>query len=51
MKVYEVEIIHEPTGKYMNFSYASDSEENLVYQEILADLSISVFDTGETEDE
>jgi hypothetical protein len=51
MKVYEVEIIHEPTGKSMNFSFASDSEEDLVYQEILADLSIVVFDTGRTEDE
>ena len=57
MKVYEVEVIHEPTGKSMNFSFASDSEEDLVYKEILADLSITVFDifgifdAGQTEDE
>jgi hypothetical protein len=46
MPQYEVEIIHEPTGTYMNFNYESDTEEGDVWQEILADLSVVAFATN-----
>lgn len=47
MPLYEVEIIHEPTGTYMNFDYESDQEEGDVWQEILSDLSVVAFRTGD----
>jgi hypothetical protein len=43
MPVYEVEVIHEPTGTYMNFSVDSDLEEDQVWSEVLSDLSVVAF--------
>lgn len=39
MPTYEIEIIHEPTGEYMNFTYETDEED---YDEsaVISDLSI-----------
>jgi hypothetical protein len=43
MPNYNVEVIHEPTGTYMNFNVDSDLEEDQVWNEILSDLSIVAF--------
>jgi hypothetical protein len=42
MPTYNVDIIHEPTGNYMNFNVESDETEEQVWNEILHDLSIVV---------
>ena len=41
MPKWSIEVIHEPSGQYMNFNANTDTEdENEVYKEILYDLSI-----------
>lgn len=41
MAKWEVELIFEPTGDYMNFEYETDqADENLIFSEILASISI-----------
>ena len=50
MPRWEIEVIHEPTGQYMNFQADTDTEdENEVYREILNNLS--VVPLGKVEDE
>jgi len=43
MKTYNVDVIHEPTGTYMNFSVQSDLSEDQVWNEVLSDLSVVAF--------
>lgn len=41
MAKWEIEIIHEPSGQYMNFVAETDTEdEDQVYKEILNNLSV-----------
>jgi hypothetical protein len=41
MPKWNIEVIHEPTGQYMNFTaYTDTDEQDEVYKEILYDLSI-----------
>ena len=41
MPRWSIEVIHEPTGQYMNFEANTDTDDiNEVYKEILYDLSI-----------
>ncbi len=41
MPKWEVEVIHEPTGQYMNFIADTDTEDpDDVYKEIIYNLSI-----------
>jgi hypothetical protein len=41
MPKWNIEVIHEPTGQYMNFTTYTDTEEqDEVYKEILYDLSV-----------
>jgi hypothetical protein len=41
MAKWEVEVIHEPTGQFMNFIAETDTEDqDEVYKEILYNLSI-----------
>lgn len=41
MARWEIEVIFEPTGDYMNFEYETDNEdENDIYREIENQLSI-----------
>lgn len=42
MPTYEIEIIHEPTGEYMNFSYEAD--EVLDEESILSELSVVIIE-------
>lgn len=46
MPMYEIEVIHEPSGAYMNFEVESDAEEGDVWNEILSDLSVVAFATS-----
>lgn len=44
MPLYNVELIHEGSGAYMNFEYESDIEDtDILSSEILADLSVVIF--------
>jgi len=41
MPKWRIEVIHEPSGQYMNFEANTDTEEeDDVYKEILYDLSV-----------
>ena len=41
MPKWSIEVIHEPTGQFMNFYAETDTDEqDEVYKEILYDLSI-----------
>jgi hypothetical protein len=46
---YQVEVIHEGSGTYMNFEVFADSKEDL-YNEVIADMSIVILEE-EDEDE
>ena len=44
MPLYNVELIHESTGVYMNFEYESDTDDlDILSSEVLADLSVVAF--------
>ena len=44
MKTYNVDVIHEATGRYMTFKYESDApNEDALCNEILSDLSVVAF--------
>ena len=48
MTIYNVEVIHEATGMYMNFEYESDApNEDALCSEILSDLSVVAFKVEE----
>jgi hypothetical protein len=47
MPNYNIEVIHEPTGAYMNFSVESDLSEDQVWNEVLSDLSVVAFSEAE----
>ncbi len=41
MAIWEIEVIFEPTGDYMNFEYESDYEdEDTIFNEVSNQLSI-----------
>lgn len=41
MAKWSIEVIHEPTGQYMNFEANTDTDDmDEVYKEILYDISI-----------
>ena len=41
MAKWSIEVIHEPTGQYMNFTADTDTDDmDEVYKEILYDISI-----------
>lgn len=41
MPKWSIEVIHEPSGQYMNFHADTDTEDEFeVYKEIMHDLSI-----------
>lgn len=53
MKRYDVEVIHEPSGSYLNYSFNTDlNEDELdIYKDFIRDISIIVNDVEEIEDE
>ena len=45
MPRWNIEVIHEPSGQYMNFVADTDTEDqDEVYKEILYDLSVVALD-------
>jgi len=43
MAIWEIEVIFEPTGDYMNFEYETDTEdEDAIFKEVANQLSIVV---------
>jgi hypothetical protein len=44
IKRYEVEVIHEPSGSYLNYFFESDldAEDIEVYNEFIRDISIVI---------
>ena len=41
MAIWEIEVIFEPTGTYMNFEYETDNEdEDSIFDEITNQLSV-----------
>jgi hypothetical protein len=53
MKRYDVEVIHEPSGAYLNYSFDTDLDENEldIYKDFIRDISIIVNNVEEIEDE
>jgi hypothetical protein len=51
MKRYDIEVIHEPSGAYLNYSFYSDEEESdmNILAEFTRDISIIVIDVEEEE--
>lgn len=53
MRRYDIEVIHEPSGAYLNYSFFTDEEESEM--NILADftreISIVINDVEEVEDD
>jgi hypothetical protein len=49
MNQYEVEVIHEPSGAYMNFVMFSETNEDEIElaKEIWADMSVVILDYEE----
>ena len=48
MDTYNIEIVHESSGAFMNFEYESDTpHEDILSSEILSDLSVTVTKTTE----
>jgi hypothetical protein len=51
MARWSIEVIHEPTGQYMNFEANTDTEEmDEVYREILYDISIVALERVDEEE-
>jgi hypothetical protein len=52
MAKWEIEVIHEPTGQYMNFIAETDTEDDdQVYREILNNLSVIALARLDLDDE
>lgn len=51
MKKYDIEVIHEPSGSYLNYSFESDLEPQDidVYNEFVRDISIIINNVEEVE--
>lgn len=44
MPQYNIEVIHEPSGAYMNFVVESEAGEGEIWSEVLSDLSVVAFE-------
>ena len=52
MAKWNIEVIHEPSGQYMNFIAETDTEDSdQVYREILYDISIIPLERIDEDDE
>ena len=53
MYKYDIEVIHEPSGAYLNYSFDTDLDENEldIYKDFIRDISIVVNNMEEIEDE
>lgn len=48
---YEIEIIHEPSGAYLNYEVISEEEDLDHYKDFIRDISVIVTDVEEFEEE
>jgi len=50
---YDIEIIHEPSGEYLNYSFESELAEDEIdiYKEFIRDISVVVSNVEEIEEE
>jgi len=44
MPQYNIEVIHETSGSYMNFVVDSEAAEDEVWSEVLSDLSVVAYE-------
>jgi hypothetical protein len=52
MAKWEIEVIHEPSGQYMNFIAETDTEdEDQVYKEIINNISVIPLERLDEDDE
>ena len=51
MKKYDIEIIHEPSVAYLNYSVETDEPDPDFYQSFIRDISVIINDVEEIEDE
>jgi hypothetical protein len=51
MKRYSIEIIHEPSGAYLNYDVDTDELDPDFYQSFIRDISVIINDVEEIEDE
>lgn len=51
MKRYDIEIIHEPSGAYLNYSVETDEPDPDFYESFIRDISVVVVDSEDIEDE
>ncbi len=51
MKKYDIEIIHEPSGAYLNYSVETDEPDPDFYQSFIRDISVVINDIEDLEDE
>jgi hypothetical protein len=52
MKRYEIEVIHEPSGAYLNYVvFSEEDQEDLdIYNDFINDISIVIIDEEEVEE-
>jgi len=51
MKRYDVEVIHEPSGAYLNYSVETDEPDPDFYKSFINDISIVINDVEDLGDE
>lgn len=51
MKQYDVEIIHEPSGAYLNYTVFSDEPDPDIYASFINDISVVIIDEQEVDDD
>lgn len=51
MKRYDIEVIHEPTGAYLNYSVETDEPDPDFYESFIRDISIVINDVEDLGDE
>lgn len=51
MKQYDVEVIHEPSGAYLNYTVFTDESDPDLYKSFINDISIVITDEQEVEEE
>jgi hypothetical protein len=51
MYKYDIEVIHEPSGSYLNYTVMTEEPIDDHYKDFIRDISIIVNDVEEIEDE
>jgi hypothetical protein len=51
MKRYDIEVVHEPSGAYLNYSVETDEPDPDFYKSFINDISIVINDVEDLGDE